>query len=386
MAAIHQPIVVNDCTLRDGEQAPGVAFNSSEKLAIALALEAAGVDEIEVGVAAMGDDEIACMRTIGESLRRARPIAWCRMREQDVDATRVTGLTSVNLSVPVSDCQIIAKRMGGRTGVLSSVTRVVGYARERGFRVAVGGEDASRADPGFLAAVLASAQRAGAETFRFADTLGVLDPFSTFETFRRLRSQTQLSLEFHGHDDLGLATANTLAAVRGGATRVSVCVLGLGERAGNAALEQVVTGLASIEHRRTGVDPQRLPALAQIVAHAARRFIPAGKPIVGAAAFMHESGIHVSGLLRDPASYEALDPAHFGRKREIVLGKHSGGSAVRHALSRLGMAADDEHVARLLGLIRAYATRTKRALEDSELIALHAQAYAPTQAVAASLI
>jgi homocitrate synthase NifV len=380
MAATLRPILVNDSTLRDGEQAPGVAFTRDEKLAIALALEAAGVDEIEVGVAAMGDDELECMRDIGARLHSARPIAWARMCEADVELAVATGLRDVNLSVPVSDCQMAAKRSGGHNGVLASISRVVRLAREYGLRVAVGGEDSSRADMEFLAEVLEAAEDAGAEKFRYADTLGVLDPFATYEIFKRLRSLTSLALEFHGHDDLGLATANTLGAVRGGATHVSVCVLGLGERAGNAALEEVVTGLSRIERRSCRVDPRSFAELAQVVSRAACREIPEGKPIVGSAAFMHESGIHVSGLLRDPATYEALTPEYVGRTREIVLGKHSGRSAVKHALDRLGLAADEQHVVRLLARIRSYAIEHKRLVRDPDLVQLYAQSYAPEEA------
>lgn len=366
-------IIVNDSTLRDGEQAPGVAFTTKEKVAIACALERAGVDEIEVGVAAMGEDEVACMTAVGARLRSARPIVWCRMRDSDIALACATGLTHVNVSVPVSDCQIVAKRLGGRTGVLTAIARVVGRARELGLHVAVGAEDASRADPGFLGAVVAAAERAGAEKFRFADTLGVLDPFATYAIFRRLRDQTGLALEFHGHDDLGLATANTLAAVRGGASHVSVCVLGLGERAGNAALEEVVVGVSMIERRHTHVDPASFTALAQLVSAAAARAIPEGKSIVGSAAFTHESGIHVSALLRDPNAYEVLEPRRFGRARQIVLGKHSGRAAVEHALARLGLACDEYHALRLLTRIRAYAVEHKRALHDQDLVQLYAQ-------------
>ncbi|MDE1147254.1 MAG: homocitrate synthase [Azospirillaceae bacterium] len=362
------PIVINDSTLRDGEQAPGVAFTVAEKVAIAAKLEAAGVDEIEAGIPAMGDEEIEAMAEVGAALTRSAAIAWCRMTEADVDAALRTGLTRVNLSVPVSDRQIRVKLQISRQDIIPRIRRVVSYARDRGLAVAVGGEDSSRAEMDFLLRVVAAAEEAGAHRFRFADTVGILDPFRTHEIFRQLCAETDLELEFHGHDDLGLATANTLAAVRGGATHASVCVLGLGERAGNAALEEVVAALGPIAQRQTGVDLTQLTGLAELVAAAAGRPIPVAKSIVGSAVFAHESGIHVSGLLRDPETYEAIDPAWFGRVRSIVLGKHSGMAAINNALKALGLSPEEGRARRVLDEVRNCAVAWKRPINEGELL------------------
>jgi len=365
-------IGLNDSTLRDGEQAPGVSFTFAEKLAIARALDAAGIDEIEAGTPAMGDAEIEAIAEIGRVAERAAVIAWGRMKEADVAAARRTGLRRVSLSVPMSERQMRAKGYAGPEDVLGRIARIVPMARDEGLVVAVGGEDSSRADPDFVLQVLEAVEAAGGHRFRFADTLGVLEPFGLRDIFARMRAATGLELEFHGHDDIGLATANTLAAVAGGATHASVCVLGLGERAGNAPLEEVAVALARTGQHRTRAIFARLCDLAAVVADASGRAIPENKPIVGDAVFSHESGIHVSGLLRDPGTYEALDPALFGRARRIVLGTHSGLAAVRHGLQQIGLEADDAALQQILLRVRDIAGRTKRAVGPEELALLHA--------------
>jgi len=380
-----QQIVINDSTLRDGEQTPGVVFTPEEKASIALALEAAGVDEIEAGIPAMGEAEIESIAAVGQALHRSVAIAWGRMTKSDVDAAVRTGLTRVNLSVPLSDCQIRAKFNTSRADVLQRIRNIVPYALDRGLQVAVGGEDSSRADLDFICETILVAEDAGAHRFRFADTLGVLDPFGTYAIFRRMWAETDMELEFHGHDDLGLATANTLAAVHGGATHASVCVLGLGERAGNAALEEVVAALAHVSDLKTGVSMSHLPALADLVASAARRPIPPGKPIVGSAVFTHESGIHVHGLLKNPATYEGISPGVFGRQRQFVLGKHSGTASIVNALHSLGLAADEQRTRLVLAQVRDHASKTKESVSTNQLLEFYAKVSVAGQCEAMSL-
>ncbi|TWT67944.1 homocitrate synthase/isopropylmalate synthase family protein [Crateriforma conspicua] len=361
-----------DTTLRDAAQSPGIIFSAQDRLAIANALAEIGIDEIEVGCPVMGDDEQAVIRqTLGMDLP-CRITGWCRASVADLDAAASCGLRSVHVALPGSDLQI--QTLGKSwTWVIETLHCLVDLARQHFDFVSVGLMDASRCDDASIVEFARHCEQLQIDRLRLADTVGLWNPMTAAHIAGLVREATSLpSIGVHCHNDLGMAVGNTLAALLAGATDADVTVLGLGERAGNAALEEVAVALAATTDIRTGIRREQLCPLCRQVAAACDRTIPPQKPIAGDGLFVHESGIHVHGVLRNPAAFEPFAPGSVGQSgRQIRVGSHSGRSGLTEALRAAGIPARGDEVSKLMVKVREEVARTRRSITPQQLAELY---------------
>ena len=358
---IYRSFEIVDSTLRDGEQTAGVVFSLTEKKAIAQKLAMVGVSEIEVGSPAIGEEEMRAISAIVDMDLPVRLTGWCRANDYDLDCAHACGLKAVHISLPVSSIHIEALGKS-HEWVVNQIVEFAAKAKKDFEYVSLGMQDASRADVGFLVELAELAQREGVNRIRLADTVGVWDPMRTYEVIKKIREHTgNLEIGFHAHDDLGMATANCIAAIRAGANSVDVTVNGLGDRAGNAPLDEVVMAAGVSLGIDCGVDNRQLVSLAVLVEGISGRTLPVNKPITGKGVFLHESGIHVHAMLKDRRTYEPFDPESIGRSEsEFVLGKHSGRAALRHVLSKQGLSPSESQEHMLLSLIQQSAAMNKK--------------------------
>jgi len=321
-------VLILDTTLRDGEQAPFVIFTLDEKIRIAKKLDELGVDIIEAGIPAMGSTEMDSISAIIGLKTCAQILTWNRLDVEDIKKSIECGAKNVHLAVPASDLHIREKLNQTRAWVLKTIQSVVDFAVSKGLSVSVGAEDASRADRKFLKKLYCTAIKAGATRVRYADTVGIQEAFGAYDEIKQLKEYIDRPLDYHGHNDFGMATANAFSAYRAGADVISCTVNGLGERAGNTPLEEFVMTLKHIARVSVNIKTEKLQEISQLVEVFSRRRVNEGKAIVGSQVYCHESGIHVDGLLKDMRTYQPFPPEDAGAATRFVFGKFSGENAI----------------------------------------------------------
>lgn len=368
-----------DTTLRDGEQAPGCTMNTKEKLEIARQLERLGVDIIEPGFPVSSPEDFQSVSQIAAMVKDSAVVGFARSVEKDIDiawqAVKAAAQPLLHVFIATSDLHLQYKLQMSREELLERVRLAVAYAKKYCARVQFSAEDACRTDRDFLVQVFGVAAKAGATVVNIPDTVGYITPPEMGELVRFVRERLDASLDIavHCHNDLGMAVANSLAAVRAGASQVECTVNGIGERAGNAALEEIVMALRTrgeLFGASTGVHTKEIYRTSRLVATVTGLGVPANKAIVGANAFAHESGIHQHGILKNRATYEIMSPEDIGLyQNRMVLGKHSGKHAFVERLGEIGYSLPEEELEQAFEKFKLLAQQ-KKAVTDRDIEAI----------------
>jgi homocitrate synthase NifV len=370
-SSIRSQIIMEDTTLRDGEQAPGVAFNVQQKLAILDHLIKAGVRWVEVGIPAMGGDELAALEAMLERQDEAHLVAWNRGRAEDVQFSLSLGFRHVHIGLPTSDIHLKESVSKDRAWLLRRASDMIKSAKDAGAFVSISAEDVGRTEKAFLQEYAQAVTEAGADRLRLSDTIGILSPSRYADVVRAVAAVSAIKTQCHCHNDFGLAVANTLAGIEAGATYFHVCVNGMGERAGMPDLAATAMALKHFNDIDLGLDLSQLKSLSDRVASYSRQACMPWYPVVGDNVFAHESGIHAKGMLSDTRTFEPFMPEMVGGTRRYVIGKHSGGSIIKHILAEQGVEASASSVEETLRQVRAWAVAHGREVHVAELLQIH---------------
>ena len=361
-----------DTTLRDGEQTLGVSLSPDQKLTIAKKLDELGVDTIEAGFPVISEGEMEAVRMVASAGLSAEVCGLARAVKKDIDAAIDVGLDYVHTFIATSDIHLEHKLQMTREQALEKAVEAVEYAKSRGLKVEFSAEDASRTDREFLTKVFSAAAKAGADRVNIPDTVGYSTPEYMAQMTRDTIEATGLPVSVHCHNDFGLAVANALAGIRAGAACAHVTINGIGERAGNASLEELSMALKCLpyeEKYETGIRSELIYGASRFISKTVGIIVQPNKAIVGANAFGHESGIHTHGVLNNPLTYEPISPELVGRKRWLKVGKHAGMHGMNAVLSDYGVKPDDEQSRKILDRVKVICDQGKQ-LTDVELLSI----------------
>lgn len=376
---IRNDIILEDTTLRDGEQTPGVFFTRHEKMQIHDKLVEAGVKWIEAGIPAMGGEELEFIKMLLARKSEAMIIGWNRGIKEDIAFSIDLGFKGIHIGLPTSQLHLDKSIKKDKSWLMQKAKELVSYAKDRDVFVSISAEDVGRTEKNFLVEYAQLVEEAGADRLRLSDTVGILTPEKYSELVSLVVNNTNIPVQCHTHNDYGLALSNLLAGLQAGATYFHVTVNGIGERAGMTDLAQAVMVLKNLYEIDLGIDGTKLNELSKVVAGITNVQLPLWQPIVGDNVFAHESGIHVNGMLQDARTFEPFDPAQVGGVRRYVLGKHSGRALISFILDSNGLSYDDALLSKCLTEVRTQAVQQKKPLTDVQLIEIYQQLYAIVQ-------
>jgi isopropylmalate/homocitrate/citramalate synthase len=364
-------IRIADCTLRDGEQQAGIVFTREDKVDIARALDGMGVYEIEAGMPTTSEDDRLALEDIAAAGMRAKISALARGRRDDIDLVAKCGAWGVRLSLPISAIQRVNKLRLDDEEYITLALDTAEYAKELGLECIFSPYDTTRCELPLLRRLLSEfARRKTVDRVRVVDTTGCATPQIIAFLVREMLAAADIPIEVHCHNDFGLAVANTIAGAQEGAQFVSVTINGIGERSGNASLEETALALKVLYGVDCGIDFSKILEVSRLVEERSGIKLQAHKPVVGSGAFAHESGTVVAGLLKEPFTAESYVPELVGQRRTVVLGKKSGVASVEAKLRELAIEAPSHCVAGILAEVKAEAIRTKRPVSESQFRAI----------------
>jgi 2-isopropylmalate synthase len=370
-AATRMPerVKILDTTLRDGEQTPNVALSSEDKLKIAQALDELGVDIIEAGFPINSEGEADAVSRIAGAGLKAEICALCRASPGDIDAALACDVDSVHIFLATSKTHLEKKLKITQEEARDKAVASVQYAKDHGLIAEFSCEDGTRTELGFLDVVHKAIQEVGVDRIDIPDTVGVMTPTAMTQFVAEIKKSVRVPLAVHCHDDFGLSVANSLAGILGGAEEIHCTVNGLGERAGNAALEEVVMGLQAFYNVKTNINTRKMAFVSRLVSQLTGVAIQPNKAIVGENAFSHEAGIHVHGVMSECSTYEPMRPEIVGKERKFVIGKHSGVHSVDNKLREYGLELDKDQMKEVVTRVKKWAESGKK-LDDAELLAV----------------
>ena len=362
-------IKIYDTTLRDGEQSPGVTLTPEEKVIIAKQLEKLGVDTIEAGFPITSKGEKEAIRLIAAENLKCEVSGLARLEKPDIDLIIECGVKVVHLFIATSDIHLEHKLKISRNEALEKIAWAVNYAKNKGLIIEFSAEDATRSNHDYLVDAFSKAVDSGADRIDIPDTVGVMTPNTMYQLVKKIDENIKVPISVHCHDDFGLAVANSIAGIEAGAQRVHVCINGLGERSGNASLEEIVMALYCLYNHKTNITFEHIYETSKLVSNLTGVIVQPNKAIVGDNAFGHESGIHTHGVLSNPLTYEPLEPKLVGRQRWIQAGKHAGSHGINAQLKNMGIQTTREQTREIVDQVKELADKGK-SLTDSDLEAI----------------